>query len=64
MAAEVAVGVVLAAVALVPPSLTLINFWARSIGDVRNCGEESQRMSLKFAQLSSRYESLQRILFD
>jgi hypothetical protein len=59
-----ATGVVLGAIALVPPTLSLIDFWTRFIGDVRRFGEDSAKLSLKFAQLSSRYRSLQSILFD
>src|ERR1700733_11809974 len=64
MAAEAAVGVALGAVALVSPTLALIDFWTRFIGDVRRFGEDSARLGSKFAQLSSRYRSLQNVLFD
>lgn len=64
MAAEAAVGVALGAVALVSPTLALIDFWTLFIGDVRRFGEDSARLGSKFAQLSSRYRSLQSVLFD
>jgi hypothetical protein len=64
MAAEAAAGLALGAVDLVPPTLSLIDFWTRFIGDVRRFGEDSVKLSLKFAQLSSRYRSLQSVLFD
>jgi hypothetical protein len=64
MAAEAAAGVALAAVALVPPTLTLIDFWIRFTGDVRRFGEDSVKLSFQFAQASSKYRSLQSVLFD
>ena len=62
--AEAAAGIVLGAVALVPPTLSLIEFWTKFIRDTRRFGEDSAKLSLKFSQLSAEYESLQRVLFD
>ncbi|KAH0556922.1 hypothetical protein GP486_005290 [Trichoglossum hirsutum] len=59
-----AVGIALGAIALVPPTLNLIEFWTKFIGDVRRFGEDSAKLSLEFAQLSAKYRSLQNILFD
>jgi hypothetical protein len=62
--ADITAGTILGAVGLVPPTLALINFWSHFIGDVRRFGEDSAKLSLKFAQLSSGYEALQTVLFD
>lgn len=62
--ADVTAGTILGAVALVPPTIALINFWSDFISDVRRFGEDSAKLSLKFQQLSSGYEALQTVLFD
>jgi hypothetical protein len=62
--ADVAAGLVIGAVALVPPTLQLIDICATFYSEVQYFGRSTQQFDLKFAHLRSRYDSLQRFLFE
>ena len=57
-------GLTLGAVALVPPTLELIDFCTTFYNEVQHFGRATQQFNLKFTHLRGRYDSLQRVLFE
>ena len=58
------VGLSLGVTGLLPPTMKLINAWTTFIKDIRNSGDDAKKLSLQFEQLSLRYRSLVRVLFN
>lgn len=57
-------GLAVGAIALVPPTLQLIDFCTTFYNEVQHFGRSTQQFNLKFTHLRGRYDSLQRVLFE
>ncbi|KAF2470807.1 uncharacterized protein BDR25DRAFT_287024 [Lindgomyces ingoldianus] len=57
-------GLVLAAIALIEPTIKLINGTLDFIQDTNNFGKDAYDLGLKMSQQKSRYDSLQKVLFE
>lgn len=57
-------GLAVGAIALVPPTLQLIDFCTIFYNEVQHFGRSTQQYNLKFTHLRGRYDSLQRVLFE